>query len=194
MRGKLTGVVKAVVSIAVLLVLSFVFGFADVIQEWGATKAGQNQTTQHIKCSDGGCEGMYTGPEFVDGADVAHQFSNAMAARVGDHLKKRYDEGNFSKVDFSNITMSTKGMGSGTVAYELGVPFVPVATKCEAYTSFDHVGGWNHIPALSRRKKELHPLLMKGHTLNISELKTTPEGLQEYWIQWKNKKKQSECK
>jgi len=35
---------------------------------------------------------------------------------------------------------------------------------------------------------------MEGHELNISDLKTTREGLQEYWIQWKNKKTQSDCK
>jgi hypothetical protein len=35
---------------------------------------------------------------------------------------------------------------------------------------------------------------MENHELNISELKTTPEGLQEYWIQWKNKETQSVCK
>jgi hypothetical protein len=35
---------------------------------------------------------------------------------------------------------------------------------------------------------------MDGQALDISELKTTPEGLQEYWIQWKNKIKESNCK
>ena len=34
---------------------------------------------------------------------------------------------------------------------------------------------------------------MKGHELDISNLKTTKEGLQEYWIQWKNKKMQFNC-
>ena len=35
---------------------------------------------------------------------------------------------------------------------------------------------------------------MKNHELYISDLKTTPEGLQEHWIQWKNKITQSMCK
>jgi hypothetical protein len=34
---------------------------------------------------------------------------------------------------------------------------------------------------------------LKGEQLDISELKTTPEGLEEYWIQWKNRSKQKEC-
>ncbi|MDC1221737.1 hypothetical protein N8Z47_03620 [Salibacteraceae bacterium] len=36
-------------------------------------------------------------------------------------------------------------------------------------------------------------VLLAGEELDISELKTTPEGLEEYWIQWKNNRKQSEC-
>lgn len=193
MKGKSGRVNKAVVAIVLVLILSLVFGFVHMTQEVDSEKAVHIQTPESVNCSDAGCQGMYVGPEFVNGADVAHQFSNTMAAKVGDQLKKLYDEGKYYKVDFSTISMSTKGMGSGTVEFELSVPFVQVDTKCEAYTSFDHVGGWNHAPALALRKKELHRLLMKGHTLNISDLKTTPEGLQEYWIQWKNKKKQSEC-
>jgi hypothetical protein len=147
-----------------------------------------------ISCNDEGCSGRYKGPEFIDGDDVAHQFSNKMAAAVGDALKEAYREGNYSKVDFSNIQMTTKGMGSGKVTYVLSIPFVKVNQKCDAYTSFDHVGGWNHTPALAKRKQELSGALMEGQQLNISELKTTPESLQEYWIQWKNKTTQAECK
>ncbi len=146
-----------------------------------------------ITCSDDGCKGVYHGPEFIDGSDVAHQFSNKMSNAVGDKLKVLYAKGKFSKVDFSNIAMTTEGMGSGIVTYQLSIPFVKVKEKCDAYTSFDHVGGWNHKPALSRRKKELSKALMKGHALNVSKLKTTPEGLQEYWIQWQNKIVQSDC-
>ncbi len=90
--------------------------------------------------------------------------------------------------------MTTQGMGSGKVVYYLKIPFVRVNDPCEAYTSFDHVGGWNHSPGLEARKNQLKNALMPGHELDISELKTTPEGLQEYWIQWKNKITQSMCK
>jgi hypothetical protein len=147
----------------------------------------------HIECSNNGCEGTYTGPEFINGSDVAHQFSNEISKEVGDKLKQLYADGKYSKVDFSNITMSTKGMGSGHVIYKLSISFERVSQKCDAYTSFDHVGGWNHSPALSSRKKQLQSALLKGDKLDISDLKTTPEGLQEYWIQWKNKEVQASC-
>ena len=146
-----------------------------------------------ISCNDEGCSGRYKGPEFINGDDVAHQFSNKMSSAVGDALKEAYREGTYLKVDFTNIKMTTKGMGSGKVTYYLSIPFAEVNEKCEAFTSFDHVGGWNHTPALSRRKQELSKALMPGHELNISQLKTTPEGLEEYWIQWKNKTTQAEC-
>lgn len=148
---------------------------------------------KEIMCSDSSCEGTYSGAEFINGSDIAHQFSNKMSNKVGDKLKELYDSGEYSIVDFSKIVMSTKGMGSGNVSYKLSIPFKSVNKKCEAYTSFDHVGGWNHKPSLALRKAELSKVLMQGQELNISELKTTPEGLQEYWIQWKNKVKQSSC-
>jgi len=84
-------------------------------------------------------------------------------------------------------------MGSGTVKYIVIIPISTVDEKCAAYTSFDHVGGWNHTPSLQARKAELQKALMQDDTLNVSSLKTTPEGLQEYWIQWRNKKKQANC-
>ncbi len=158
------------------------------------TKNTQSKDKTEIICSKNGCKGFYNGPEFINGSDIAHQFSNKMSNAVGDKLKELYNKGKYSKVDFSNISMTTKGMGSGIVNYKLSIPFVPVKEKCNAYTSFDHVGGWNHKPALSKRKVELSKVLIKGQSLDISDLKTTPEGLQEYWIQWKNKVIQSSCK
>lgn len=146
-----------------------------------------------VTCTDGGCEGSYTGPEFVDGSDIAHQFSNTMSHHVGKQLKAMYKSGKYAKVDLNAISMSTLGMGSGTVTYKLKVPFKEVPNKCDAYTSFDHVGGWNHTPALNARKSQLVKALLPGEKLDISMLKTTPEGLQEYWIQWKNKVVQAEC-
>ena len=154
------------------------------------------QAEDHTKiiCTQNGCEGFYKGPEFISGSDIAHQFSNKMSNVVGDKLKELYKKGEYSKVDFSNISMTTEGMGSGIVNYKLSIPFISVKEKCDAYTSFDHVGGWNHKPNLSKRKAELSNVFIKGQSLDISSLKTTPEGLQEYWIQWKNKIIQSSCK
>ena len=146
-----------------------------------------------IACNNNQCEGTYKGKEFINGSDIAHQFSNKMSAAVGDKLKQLYAEHNYSKVDFPNIKMSTSGMGSGTVKYTLVIPIIRVNKKCDAYTSFDHVGGWNHTPELAKRKSQLKTALLPGDSLHISTLKTTPEGLQEYWIQWRNKAVQKEC-
>lgn len=158
------------------------------------TKGTSESTPKtELNCSDNSCSGEYTGPEFIKGSDVAHQFSNTMSRHVGDQLKKLYREGKYSKVDFNNIVMSTKGMGSGSVVYKLTIPFTRVEKKCDAYTSFDHVGGWNHSPALQARKRQLAKALIPGDSLNISKLKTTPEGLQEHWIQWRNKNVQANC-
>jgi len=153
----------------------------------------EQELKNEVKCNENKCTGNYIGLEFVNGSDVAHQFSNKMSEVVGDQLKALYRQGKFSKVDFETIHMSTEGMGTGSVIYTLTIPFIPVNERCEAYTSFDHVGGWNHSPNLSKRKQELSGALIEGHQLSISNLKTTPEGLQEYWIQWKNKVVQSDC-
>lgn len=146
-----------------------------------------------IHCTDLACFGVYVGPEFIKGDDVAHQFSNKMSGKVGDELKERYAKGEFCKVDFSKIRMSTKGLGSGQVTYKLYIPFASVEEKCAAYTSFDHSGGWGHPPDLKERKEQLRSALLRGEKLNISPLKKTPEGLEEYWIQWKNKEVQADC-
>jgi hypothetical protein len=153
-----------------------------------------NIENNSIECSNKECQGQYVGAEFIHGSDIAHQFSNKMFAKVGDKLKELFSKSEYSQVDFDNIEMTTKGMGSGNVIYYLKIPFKRVNSTCEAYTSFDHVGGWNHKPALERRKKQLEKALMKNHELYISDLKITPEGLKEHWIQWKNKITQSMCK
>lgn len=164
------------------------------------TVACKNSTSEEVKnkenkthCTDSYCKGTYRGAEFINGSDIAHQHSNSLAKVVGDQLKILYKDGNYSYVKLDSIEMTTKGMGSGMVEYSLYIPFGKAASKCEAFTSFDHVGGWNHAPALKRRKSELTPLLMNGDTLVISDLHKTTEGLEEYWIQWRNKEVQKDC-
>ncbi len=176
-------------------VLTFLMVYLNLVNcnQMNKTQVYNASQETGVICTDTGCKGTYKGPEFVDGDDIAHQFSNTMSGAVGDKLKALYKSGNYRKVDFDKIKMTTIGMGSGEVFYHLSIPFIAVAQKCEAYTSFDHVGGWNHSPALKRRKQELRHVLLAGHELKISDLKKTPEGLQEYWIQWKNKTVQSEC-
>lgn len=159
----------------------------------GIAQTPNSENKHTIQCSNNGCHGEYVGAEFIKGDDIAHQFSNKMSAAVGDKLKSLFNTKEYVKVDFKNIKMTTKGMGSGQVTYHLTIPFIKVTQPCDAYTSFDHVGGWNHAPALSARKEQLQRMLMKNQSLDISVLITTPEGLQEYWIQWKNKTTQAMC-
>ncbi|MDC3337327.1 hypothetical protein OAW23_05615 [Flavobacteriales bacterium] len=142
-----------------------------------------------ITCSEKGCKGTYSGPEFTNQSDVAHQFSNHMAREVGNQLKELYDLGTYSKVNLSEIIMTTDEMNHlDDVTYTLNIPFIRTDDSCAAYTAFDHRGGWGH-----RLKKE--------HVLNIFKSKSklewielnTPEGLQEYWLQWKHQSKQAHC-
>lgn len=146
-----------------------------------------------IECTEGGCAGAYESAEFIDGSDIAHQFSNKMSGAVGDKLKELYRQDKFVKIDFLNIVMFTDGMGTGFVRYYLKIPFISVTDSCQAFTSFDHVGGWNHAPAVNERKSQLQKALKRGDSLEMSDLKTTPEGLQEYWIQWRNSDLQAGC-
>lgn len=169
--------------------LSLLIIFVSLISFSCSTPNGKSE----IVFTDSSCCGTYIGPEFIKGDDVAHQFSNKMCDSVGVKLKVLYKAGKYSKVDFPNIVMTTEGMGSGNVIYKLTIPFIKVKEKCQAFTSFDHVGGWNHVPALSGRKAQLKSALMKNDSLNMSGLLKTKEGLQEYWIQWRNKEIQSEC-
>lgn len=142
-----------------------------------------------IICSEECCKGTYVGQEFINGSDVAHQFSNHMANRVGDHLKELYASGRFVKVDLDQIQMSTQHLdGIGEVIYKLEIPFERVETECEARTSFDHRGGWGHQIS----KESVLKTFEKVHGLEIEE-KNTPEGLQEFWIQWRHSTLQSSC-
>jgi antitoxin component YwqK of YwqJK toxin-antitoxin module len=150
-----------------------------------------------IVCTESGCKGEYSGVEHntdVKPSDVAHQFSNTMSTDVGNKLKELYGKGIYVKVDFDGIEMTTEGMDQkDDVVYKLNIPFKKVDEKCKAMTSFDHVGGWGHSPKLEARKGELSGALLSGDELDISELKKTTEGLEEYWIQWRNKNTQLEC-
>jgi hypothetical protein len=154
-----------------------------------------SEQTSNPTITDNGFEGTYVGPEFNSQGDIAHQFSNTASNLIGKKLKELYNNGKYSKVDFDGIEMSTKGMGSGNVEYFLIIPFVRVNDKCEAYTSFDHRGGWGHGEGRKKQDaiNELGYLPVKGTDLDISDVKKTSEGLVEYWVQWKNPKYQSEC-
>jgi hypothetical protein len=157
----------------------------------------KNEITCEVTCTDSMCIGKYTGPEFIDSIDTAHRLSNLICDSVGEKLKKLYKNKNFARVDLNKISISTKGMGDKVygVTYIVKVPLVQVAQSCAATTSFDHSGGWNHIPELNKRKAKL---LSGGNVLceklEISNLIKTKENLQEYWIQWRNSNYQNHCK
>ena len=159
-----------------------------------------SEQTYDEKITDDGFVGTYVGPEFNYKGDIAHQFSNIASNLIGERLKELYRQGKYSKVDFDGIEMTTDGIGSGYVTYSLKIPFVRVNDKCDAYTSFDHRGGWGHgedvkIQDVEEELGSASPksTLVKGTELDISDMKKTKEGLVEYWVQWKNRYYQSEC-
>ena len=162
------------------------------------------QVNETPLCSSSGCKGKYTGPEFNDAknhSDIAHQYSNVITKAVAAQLKKLYLAGEYSKVDFGKIKMETTGKGSGNVVFTVDIPFERVNNKCDAMTGFGHSGSWSGIPELTKRKSELIGYKAPGKTENmilgdklyISPITTTPEGLKEYWIQWKHRDYQSDC-
>jgi len=169
------------------------------------------QVSETPTCSKSGCFGKYSGPEFNSQGDIAHQYSNVMSKAVAAKLKELYVQGIFSKVDFGRIKMTTKGMGSGNVVYTVEIPFVQVSDKCDARTGFGHVGGWGHGGAgVDVRKSEIfndmvndpnnpqkkirsNPVVGTINDMEHSQKTSTPEGLVEYWIQWRHRDFQSDC-
>jgi hypothetical protein len=171
------------------------------------TSTGYNLPQGHVEptCTDAGCKGEYKGPQFLksDSSDVAHKYSNTMSNYVGIKLKELYNRGIYVKVDLKNIVMTADpvqyGENYNQTHVTIDIPFIRVKNKCDAYTSFDHAGGWGHLYInLNNRKTQLSSLLLPGETLDVSDLnqtnKTDPTtSLNEYWIQWKNKTTQSDC-
>lgn len=170
-------------------------------------------------CSSSGCSGKYTGPQFVrksDGGcdDIAHQYSNVITKAVAAKLKELYDSGTYSKVNLAGITMTTSsvvyGCNFNQTTYTVNIPFVQVQNKCDARTGFAHVGGWGwETDQLNTRLVQLYddskvdpndpnnkirtnPVVGTINDMEY-EKKTTPEGLVEYWIQWKHSSRQSDC-
>lgn len=147
-----------------------------------------------VTCSDSGCYGVYSGPEFdrskpIIEQDVAHRLSNEMAKCVGEELKRLYRQKKYVKVDLKNISMSTKDMdGLDDVVYEVNIPFIEVPNACDAFTAFDHRGGWGH----SKKERGVRKEFAKEKDVRIIE-KSTEEGLQEFWLQYKHKDYLFDC-
>lgn len=179
----------------------------------GLLNEQQTTTTSYVlpqghvepTCTDAGCKGEYKGPQFLksDSSDIAHKYSNTMSNYVGIKLKELYNRGIYVKVDLKSIVMTADpvqyGENYNQTHVTIDIPFIRVKNKCDAYTSFDHVGGWGHTHKINlpARESKLSTLLLPGETLDVSDLKITHknvnESLNEYWIQWKNKTTQSDC-
>ncbi len=150
-----------------------------------------------IVCTDSFCSLNYSGPEFTiqkgEIIDTAHRMSNLISGEVGKKLKSLFDKKKYAKVDLKNIRMTSIDMDNlGSVKLEIFIPFKRVKNPCEASTSFDHSGGWDHDPEIEERKKKLLGIAV-CEELEISPLIRTPENFQEYWIQWKHKEFQANC-
>lgn len=179
----------------------------------GLLNEQQTTTTSYVlpqghvepTCTDAGCKWEYKGPQFLksDSSDVAHKYSNTMSNYVGIKLKELYNRGIYVKVSLKNIVMTADPVQHGEnynqTHVTINIPFIRVKNKCDAYTSFDHAGGWGHTHRINLpdRESKLSTLLLPGETLDVSDLKITHknvnESLNEYWIQWKNKTTQSDC-
>jgi len=154
-------------------------------------------TYDSIQISDKGLTGYYKGPEYNEEGDIAHQFSNKVAARVGIYLKERYLKKVYLKVDLEGVNIKTEGLDQeDSVYYAIQMPFKRVA-KCEAFTGIEHCGSWNYQPRiiLNKRFEDLRDRLEKNWSIGNSahQFYTTEEGFQEYWIQFKHKDYQTDC-
>ncbi len=205
---------RAVVSLPILVFLIAVLaacfgnnGSSPSTEEYNKRNKEQSEGERFVfqidtpYCDDNGCRGRYVGVEFVDeeyqfklnltGTDIAHNYSNIISKYVGNQLKKLFLEKKYARVDFTRIKMTTKGMGDGDdyVEYRVVIPFKRVDRPELATTGFDHCGGWGHPPAISERVEALTnspKKIVKYNKLWISPLFKTPEGLEEYWIQWQH--------
>ena len=150
-----------------------------------------------INLTNKGFSGKYIGAEFDSKGDVAHQFSNQVADIIGKQLKKSYEKGEFLKVDFKNTKITTSGLDlKDKVEFLIEMPFLKVS-KCDAYTGIEHCGTWvnQNDEKLDAR---LNEKLQKLTTLSVGNIDKayfhTDQGYKEYWIQFKHKDYQSDCK
>ena len=152
-----------------------------------------------------GFYGKYVGPEWLckvapakckePNHDIAHLFSNKVSHVIGAFLKKSYKSGKYLKIDFDNVSITTRGKDQkAKVEFIIKMPFIKTS-KCDAFTSITQRGTWVNEDNLTldpRYKKILK------NVKNISEdyeqvYFTTPEGYKEYWVQFKHKDYQSKC-
>ena len=143
----------------------------------------------------------YEGPEFLNDRDTAHLLSNLVAHELGAHLKKEFNKKNYLKVDFKNTKIQTKGNpqfrypSEEIVKYTIEMPLLKVKNSCDAFTGIEHRGTWARNDIESGFQEWI--LKLKSQiAIGVveSEFFKTPEGFKEYWVLFKHKGYQGNCK
>lgn len=163
----------------------------------------QKKVSQYsIKIDEIGLHGVYKGVEFTDTGnymynDVAHQFSNRVADTLGKYLKASFKKAAYLKIDFKKSSITTAGLDmKDTVVYCINL-FFQKADKCSASTGIEHCGTWgNQADVLL--KNRLNETIEKLKIISVGKPKfmkyITKENFKEYWIQFKHKNYQGDCK
>jgi hypothetical protein len=143
----------------------------------------------------------YEGPEFLNNRDTAHLLSNLVANELGNHLKIEFKKKNYLIVDFKNTKIQTKGNpqfrspSEEIVKYTIVMPLLKVKNACDAFTGIEHRGTWARNDIETGFPEWIQKLKSQIAVGEIeSQLYSTPEGFKEYWVQFKHKNYQADCK
>lgn len=160
-----------------------------------------NKTKVSCKIENDKLLASYEGPEFLNDRDTAHLLSNLVANELGNHLKKEYSKKNYLKVDFKNTKIQTKGNpqfrnpSEEIVKYTIEMPLIKVKNACDAFTGIEHRGTWARNDIETGFPEWIQKLKSQIAVGEIeSQLYSTPEGFKEYWVQFKHKNYQIDCK
>ncbi len=166
-----------------------------------ATRETVVKTKVSCKIQDDKLLASYEGPEFLNDRDTAHLLSNLVAHELGAHLKKEFNKKNYLKVDFKNTKIQTKGNpqfrypSEEIVKYTIEMPLLKVKNSCDAFTGIEHRGTWARNDIESGFQEWI--LKLKSQiAIGVveSDFFKTPEGFKEYWVQFKHKGYQGNCK
>lgn len=161
----------------------------------------KHQTKVSINITETELSASYYGPEFLDGIDTAHRLSNLVATELGKHLKSEFTKGNYLKVDFKNTIIKTEGNpvfvypSENYVNYQIKMPFIKVKNSCDAFTGVEHRGTWAKNDIQSEFPYWINNLKAQIAVGNPEYMFfQTPEGFMEYWVQFRHKNFQGNCK
>jgi hypothetical protein len=153
------------------------------------------QSIYQIKISSNEFVASYTGPDFANGEDIAHQLSNFVADTLGKYLKAEYKKGAYKKIDFEKTKIQTLKNHPDSVYFTIQMPLLN-ASNCEAFTCVDHRGSWVHNT--KKTDNDLKDFLasirkVENHKEEIKLFQTT-SGYYEYWVQFRHPIIQETCK